>query len=54
MKKRYLGLSLGLAMVLVVLIVCLSVFLPSSKASYHVYPRGAVAADAKRCSEIGR
>lgn len=54
MKKRYLGLSLGLAMVLVVLIVCLSVFLTSSKASYHVYPKGAVAADAKRCSEIGR
>ncbi|XP_023364613.1 glutathione hydrolase 1 proenzyme [Otolemur garnettii] len=55
MKKRYLLLGL-LAVVLVVAIVSLCLWLPSTsrEPSHHVYPKAAVAADAKCCSEIGR
>ncbi|XP_006874989.1 PREDICTED: gamma-glutamyltransferase light chain 2 isoform X1 [Chrysochloris asiatica] len=54
MKKRYAVLGL-LAVVLVALIVGLSLWLPSSSQQpHHVYPRAAVATDAKHCSEIGR
>ncbi|XP_045145502.1 glutathione hydrolase 1 proenzyme [Echinops telfairi] len=54
MKKRYAALGL-VAIVLVALIVVLCLCLPSSpQHPDHVYPRAAVATDAKRCSEIGR
>ncbi|XP_058512478.1 glutathione hydrolase 1 proenzyme [Ochotona princeps] len=54
MKKRFVVLGL-LAVVLVVVIVCLAVLLPSaSKKPNHVYSRAAVATDAAGCSEIGR
>lgn len=54
MKKRVMLLALG-AVVLVLLIIGLCIWLPeTSKPHSHVYPRAAVAADAKRCSEIGR
>lgn len=54
MKKRYLLLALA-AVALVLLILGLCLWLPSnSKPHNHVYPRAAVAADALRCSEIGR
>lgn len=53
MKKRGVVLAL-LAMVLVFLIIGLCLWLTSPKSPDHVYPRAAVAADAKRCSEIGR
>ncbi|XP_004607496.1 glutathione hydrolase 1 proenzyme [Sorex araneus] len=55
MKKRYLVLAL-LAVALVLLVIGLSLWLssPTAPAESHVYPRAAVAADAKRCSEIGR
>lgn len=54
MKKRSLLLALA-AVVLVLLIIGLCIWLPeTSKPHSHVYPRAAVAADAKRCSEIGR
>ncbi|XP_004680978.1 PREDICTED: gamma-glutamyltranspeptidase 1 [Condylura cristata] len=53
MKKRGLALVL-VSVVLVFLIIGLSLWLPSSKSPDHVYPRAAVAADAKHCSEIGR
>ncbi|XP_075390233.1 glutathione hydrolase 1 proenzyme-like [Tenrec ecaudatus] len=54
MKKRYAALGL-VAIALVVLIVVLCLCLPSSpQHTDHVYPRAAVATDAKRCSEIGR
>uniref|UniRef100_A0A8C9DKK0 Glutathione hydrolase n=1 Tax=Prolemur simus TaxID=1328070 RepID=A0A8C9DKK0_PROSS len=55
MKKRFVVLGL-LAVVLVLVIVGLCLWLPSTSrdADRHVYPRAAVAADAKHCSEIGR
>ncbi|XP_012516454.1 PREDICTED: gamma-glutamyltranspeptidase 1 isoform X2 [Propithecus coquereli] len=55
MKKRFVVLGL-LAVVLVLVIVGLCLWLPSTsrEADRHVYPRAAVATDAKRCSEIGR
>ncbi|XP_023596293.1 glutathione hydrolase 1 proenzyme isoform X1 [Trichechus manatus latirostris] len=54
MKKRYAVLGL-VAVVLVALITGLCIWLPSSSQHpNHVYPRAAVATDAKRCSEIGR
>lgn len=54
MKKRYLVLAL-VAIILLVLILGLCLWLPfNSKQPDHVYPRAAVAADAKHCSEIGR
>ncbi|XP_069353033.1 glutathione hydrolase 1 proenzyme [Eulemur rufifrons] len=55
MKKRFVVLGL-LAVVLVLVIVGLCLWLPSTSrdADSHVYPRAAVAADAKHCSEIGR
>ncbi|XP_049721368.1 glutathione hydrolase 1 proenzyme [Elephas maximus indicus] len=54
MKKRYAVLGL-VAIALVALIIGLCLWLPSSsQLPSHVYPRGAVAADAKHCSEIGR
>uniref|UniRef100_A0A8D1LU80 Gamma-glutamyltransferase 1 n=1 Tax=Sus scrofa TaxID=9823 RepID=A0A8D1LU80_PIG len=54
MKKRFLLLALA-AVALVLLILGLCLWLPSnSKPHNHVYPRAAVAADALRCSEIGR
>ncbi|XP_045372983.2 glutathione hydrolase 1 proenzyme isoform X2 [Camelus bactrianus] len=54
MKKRYVLLAL-LAAALVLLVIGLCLWLPSaSKPHNHVYPRAAVAADAQRCSEIGR
>lgn len=53
MKKKFLLLAL-LAVVIVLLIVGLALWLPSSQPPSHVYPRAAVAADAKHCSEIGR
>ena len=54
MKKRSLLLALA-AVVLVLLITGLCIWLPeASRPHGHVYPRAAVAADAKRCSEIGR
>ncbi|XP_055976710.1 glutathione hydrolase 1 proenzyme [Sorex fumeus] len=54
MKKRYLVLAL-LAVALVLLIVGLSLWLSKAPPEEsHVYPKAAVAADAKRCSEIGR
>lgn len=54
MKKRSMLLALA-AVVLVLLIIGLCIWLPeASKQHSHVYPRAAVAADAKRCSEIGR
>lgn len=54
MKKRSILLALA-AVVLVLLLIGLCIWLPeASKQHSHVYPRAAVAADAKRCSEIGR
>ncbi|KAJ8776765.1 hypothetical protein J1605_015354 [Eschrichtius robustus] len=54
MKKRSMLLAL-VAVVLMLLIIGLCVWLPETfKPHSHVYPRAAVAADAKRCSEIGR
>ncbi|XP_008067294.1 gamma-glutamyltranspeptidase 1 isoform X1 [Carlito syrichta] len=56
MKKRFVVLGL-LAVVLVLVVVGLCLWLPSAsreKPDHHVYPRAAVAADAKHCSEIGR
>ncbi|XP_077016300.1 uncharacterized protein LOC143683814 isoform X1 [Tamandua tetradactyla] len=54
MKKRFVALGL-LAAVLVLLVIALCLWLsPSSLGPDHVFPRAAVAADAKRCSEIGR
>ena len=54
MKKRSLLLALA-AVVLVLLIIGLCIWLPeASRPHGHVDPRAAVAADAKRCSEIGR
>ncbi|XP_037679469.1 glutathione hydrolase 1 proenzyme-like [Choloepus didactylus] len=54
MKRRYVVLGL-LAAVLVVLVIILCVWLTSpSSHPNHVYPRAAVATDAKHCSEIGR
>lgn len=43
------------AIALMLVIISLSLWLPSApKPPSHVYPRAAVAADAKQCSEIGR
>ncbi|XP_036163323.1 glutathione hydrolase 1 proenzyme-like isoform X1 [Myotis myotis] len=51
MKKRY----VVLALVAIALVIGLSLWLSSApKPPSHVYPRAAVAADAKQCSEIGR
>lgn len=48
-------LALLAAVLVVLLIIGLCLWLPSaSKPHNHVYPRAAVAADAKHCSEIGR
>ncbi|XP_062943509.1 glutathione hydrolase 1 proenzyme [Cynocephalus volans] len=52
MKRWFVVLGL-LAVVLVLVIIGLCLWLPSRQHN-HVYPRGAVAADAKLCSEIGR
>ncbi|XP_036923350.1 glutathione hydrolase 1 proenzyme [Sturnira hondurensis] len=54
MKKRFVAVALA-AIVLVLIIIGLSLWLPNtSKPPSHVYPRAAVAADARPCSEIGR
>lgn len=54
MKNRFVVLGL-VVVVLALVIIGLSIWLPSaSRKPDHVYPRAAVAADAKRCSEIGR
>ncbi|XP_028383647.1 glutathione hydrolase 1 proenzyme [Phyllostomus discolor] len=53
MKKRFVAVALT-AIVLVLVIIGLSLWLPTSRPPSHVYPRAAVAADAKVCSEIGR
>ena len=54
MKKRSMQLALA-AVVLVLLIIGLCIWLPEASMQHsHVYPWAAVAADAKRCSEIGR
>uniref|UniRef100_A0A8P0NU17 Glutathione hydrolase n=1 Tax=Canis lupus familiaris TaxID=9615 RepID=A0A8P0NU17_CANLF len=55
MRKLYVVVTLvGVAIVLI-LIISLCLWLPSaSKSNNHVYPRAAVATDAKHCSEIGR
>ncbi|KAK2121231.1 Gamma-glutamyltranspeptidase 1 [Saguinus oedipus] len=55
MKKQLVVLGL-LAVVLVLVIIGLCLWLPSAskEPANHVYTRAAVAADAKRCSEIGR
>lgn len=54
MKKRHTLLTLLTVALVLLLIVGLCLWLPSSKPPSHVYPRAAVAADAKQCSEIGR
>ncbi|KAF5923083.1 glutathione hydrolase 1 proenzyme [Diceros bicornis minor] len=54
MRKRYMVLALLAAVALVLLIIGLCLWLPSSGQPTHVYSRAAVAADAKQCSEIGR
>ncbi|XP_007533849.1 glutathione hydrolase 1 proenzyme isoform X2 [Erinaceus europaeus] len=54
MKKRHTLLALLAVALVLLLIVGLCIWLPSSKPPSHVYPRAAVAADAKQCSEIGR
>lgn len=45
-----------LAVVLILVIIGLCLWLPSASSTQpdHVYAKAAVAADAKRCSEIGR
>lgn len=54
MKKRFVAVALA-AIVLVLIIVGLSLWLSdTSSPSSHVYPRAAVATDARLCSEIGR
>lgn len=54
MKKPFVVLGL-LAVILVLVIISLAIWLPSaSRQPEHVYTRAAVAADAPRCSEIGR
>lgn len=53
-KKQFVVLGI-LAVVLLLVIVSLCLWLPSAyRQPDHVYARAAVAADAKRCSEIGR
>ncbi|KAI5929841.1 Glutathione hydrolase 1 proenzyme [Manis javanica] len=55
MKKWHMAVLALVAVSLVLLIVGLCFWLPAaSKTHNHVYPRAAVAADAKHCSEIGR
>ncbi|XP_044921174.1 glutathione hydrolase 1 proenzyme [Mustela putorius furo] len=55
MKRKYVFLVLVAVVLVLFLIIGLCVWLPSaSKTHNHVYPRAAVAADAKHCSEIGR
>lgn len=55
MKQRYVVLALTAIVLVLLLIISLSLWLPfASKPPSHVYPRAAVAADAKQCSEIGR
>lgn len=54
MKKRYVVLALlAVVLVIFIIILCLCLLL-TSKPQSHVYPRAAVATDAKYCSEIGR
>ncbi|XP_029421674.1 glutathione hydrolase 1 proenzyme [Nannospalax galili] len=54
MKNRFVVLGL-VVVVLALVIIGLCIWLPSaSRKPDHVYPRAAVATDAKRCSEIGR
>nr|XP_019565891.1 PREDICTED: gamma-glutamyltranspeptidase 1 [Rhinolophus sinicus] len=54
MKQRYVVLAVG-AVALLLLIIGLCFWLPfTSRPPNHVYPRAAVATDAKHCSEIGR
>ncbi|XP_066116121.1 glutathione hydrolase 1 proenzyme [Saccopteryx bilineata] len=54
MKKRHVVVAL-VAIVLVLVIIGLCLWLPfTSGLPYRVYPRAAVATDAKHCSEIGR
>ncbi|XP_063081936.1 glutathione hydrolase 1 proenzyme [Cavia porcellus] len=55
MKKQFVVLGL-LAVVLILVIIGLCLWLPSASSTQpdHVYAKAAVAADAKRCSEIGR
>lgn len=55
MKKQNVMLTLlavGLVVILII-VLCLCLLL-TSKPHSHVYPRAAVATDAKYCSEIGR
>ncbi|XP_032165963.1 glutathione hydrolase 1 proenzyme [Mustela erminea] len=55
MKRKYVYLVLVAVVLVLFLIIGLCIWLPSaSKTHNHVYPRAAVAADAKHCSEIGR
>ncbi|XP_044531138.1 glutathione hydrolase 1 proenzyme-like [Gracilinanus agilis] len=53
-KKLVVGLGLLVVAAVVALILGLSLGLRGSPAASHVYKRAAVAADAKKCSEIGR
>lgn len=53
MKKCFVAVALT-AIALVLVIIGLSLWLPTSRPPSHVYPRAAVATDAKPCSEIGR
>ncbi|XP_053784563.1 glutathione hydrolase 1 proenzyme [Desmodus rotundus] len=54
MKRCHVAVAL-VAIVVVLVIIGLSLWLPStSRPPSHVYPRAAVATDAKLCSEIGR
>uniref|UniRef100_A0ABI7Z053 Glutathione hydrolase n=1 Tax=Felis catus TaxID=9685 RepID=A0ABI7Z053_FELCA len=54
MKKRYVVLALlAVVLVIFIIILCLCLLL-TSKPQSHIYPRAAVATDAKYCSEIGR
>ncbi|GAB5579163.1 glutathione hydrolase 1 proenzyme [Prionailurus iriomotensis] len=54
MKKRYVVLALlAVVLVIFIIILCLCLLL-TSKPQSHVYPKAAVATDAKYCSEIGR
>ncbi|XP_022351620.1 gamma-glutamyltranspeptidase 1 isoform X1 [Enhydra lutris kenyoni] len=55
MKRKYVYLVPVAVVLVLFLIIGLCIWLPSaSKTHNHVYPRAAVAADAKHCSEIGR
>ncbi|XP_078008027.1 glutathione hydrolase 1 proenzyme-like isoform X2 [Phascolarctos cinereus] len=53
-KKLVVGLVILVTAVIVALILGLSLSLQDSQVESHIYGRAAVAADAKKCSEIGR